>query len=1103
MKLNINKIFIVSVLLMLLSCGTASEEDQISNENDTIQERVGFELLSESQTGIGFVNAVKETEERNFFNFDYMYNGAGVAVGDINNDGLQDIYFTGNNTSDKLYLNKGNMVFEDITNAAIEHDLASGWHTGVNFADVNADGYLDIYVGKSGITDDRSQLQNLLFINNGDNTFAEKGEEFGVNCDRRTTHSAFFDYDNDGDLDLYVLNHPKTNGSDNLSDEKMKQFIIEGEDADVLYRNDNGHFTDVSLAAGIQSNTYGLGIAASDLDNDGDIDIYISSDFSGPDFLFLNNGDGTFTEDIHNQTNHISNFSMGNEVADFNNDGLLDIMTLDMVSEDHIRSKRNMGAMSTEVFENLVSMGFHHQYMFNGLQLNNGNGTFSEIAQLAGVSKTDWSWAPLFADFDNDGRKDLFITNGYKRDVRDVDYISEYLQKEANDEVGELQAELDLIPATKIVNYMYRNEGDLQFKKVSENWGLDVPLNSNGAAYADLDNDGDLDLVMNNVDDVASIFENKLEGSSCNYIRLKIDGYAQNKQAIGAKVTVYTDAGLQYQELQVSRGYMSAVENTLHFGLGGAKKVNKITVEWLDGTTLEKNDVAINSAIELKYSEGNKSPLPPLNYSPLFADITDSLLEFKHSENSYDDFQHELLIPNKLSQSGPFITKGDANGDELEDIYISGASGKSGKLYLQTSTGFQEKAGPWSNESKREEMDAVFFDADGDQDLDLYVVSGGNEFDRKSPLLMDQLYINDGNGNFTNESNRLPQIPIGGQCVVPADYDQDGDLDLFIGGRQVPRFYPYPENSYLFENNNGQFKDVTALSPDMKNPGLITDAVFDDIDSDGDQDLIVVGEWMPVSFFENNKGIFSNVTARYNPTQDSGWWYSIEKGDFNEDGQMDFIVGNLGENNKFHPSQQYPLEIYCGDFDGNMKNDIVLGEYQNNICYPVRGRQCSSEQMPFIADKFPTYADFAVADITSIYGEEYLENAIHFSATSFSSVAFISNEGGYQVNQLPVYCQLGPINRSLVDDYNNDGHLDVLVAGNNFGVEVETIRYDGGRGVLLLGDGTGNFKQLSPLESGFFENSDCKDMVQVKFKDKTIVITVSNQSKAKTFLLKD
>ena len=1103
MKLKINYLLFTLIILTISSCKTSSDKEDLLVDTVESKDQMGFELLSATKTGIHFINSITETEDRNIFNFEYMYNGGGVAVGDINNDGLVDIYFTGNDVSDKLYLNKGDMVFEDITNTAFQHDMAGGWHTGVNFVDINADGYLDIYVGLSGITDDRSKMENLLFINNHDNTFSEKGEEYGVNCNKRTTHSAFFDYDNDGDLDLYILNHPKTNIEDTITNEELMRIVREGEDADVLLRNDNGNFTDVSSKAGIRNATFGLGIAASDINNDGHVDIYISSDFAHPDFLYMNNGDGTFTDELRHRTNHVPNFSMGNEIADFNNDGFLDIMTLDMASEDHIRSKKNMGGMNPTFFADVVAMGFHYQYMFNVLQLNNGNGTFSDIGHLAGVSKTDWSWAPLFADFDNDGYKDLFITNGYKRDLRDVDYQSEYYRKSENDQIGDLKNELDLIPATKIKNYMFKNNGNLIFKNVAADWGLDVPINSNGAAYADLDNDGDLDLILNNMDDVASIFENTLTGSSNNYLRLKIDGYDKNMQAIGTKVTIYTEDGLQYQELHVSRGYISSVENTLHFGLGSIEIVDKIAVQWPDGTTLEQDNIKTNSVLNIKYADGAKRNLTAAKTAPLFRDIADSLLKFKHNERSFDDFKTEILLPNKLSQSGPFITKGDVNGDDLDDIYISGPAGGTGKLYLQTAVGFKEKSGPWLKEKGREEMDAVFFDVDGDQDLDLYVVSGGNEYNYNSPLLIDLLYINDGKGNFTNESNRLPQIPVGGQCVITADYDNDGDLDLFIGGRQVPGLYPYPPNSYIFQNNNGQFSDVTSMSPDLKNPGLITDAIFDDFDADGDLDLIVVGEWMPISFFQNNKGVFSNVTAVYNPNPEVGWWYSIEKGDFNKDGKMDFIVGNLGENNKFHPSKKYPLEIYCGDFDGNGTNDIVLAGYQDNICYPVRGRQCSSEQMPFIKDKFPTYDAFAKADLASIYGQDFLNNAMHYSATNFSSVVLLSENGGYKVDRLPVYCQLGPINRTLVDDYNKDGNLDILVVGNNFGVEVETIRYDGGRGVLLIGDGAGNFQQRSPVESGFFENNDCKDMVQLNFKDKTIVITVSNQAEAKTFLLKE
>ena len=1099
----VTKYFYISICLILLgSCSDNSNNDTKNENIDSVQAFMGFEKIEPNISGIDFINTIVETQDFNYYKYEDIYSGGGVAVGDINNDGLCDIYFTGNQVSDKLYLNKGDLKFEDITDKAFDVDLSLGWHTGVNMVDINADGWLDIYVCRSGEVNKRELFSNLLFINNQDGTFSEKGADYGVDVNKRTMNSAFLDFDNDGDLDLYLLNHPHQYDVGIFSGQELRSLKATGIDSDQFLENREGTFVDISKEAGIMNNMFGLGIGVSDIDGNGFVDVYISNDYEDPDLMFMNNGDGTFTEEIKTRTNHISNFSMGNDIADINNDGYLDIITLDMASEDHVRSKKNMGGMSSSYFWKIVNIGFHYQFMFNCLQLNNGNGTFSEIGLMAGVSKTDWSWAPLFADFDNDGLKDLFITNGFRRDVRDNDYNSQYNQKKDEGDIDDLQAELDLIPATKIENYIFHNQGDLTFKKATAEWGMDIPINSNGAAYADLDNDGDLDLIVNNMDEESVIFENKLSGSKSNYLRAKIDGYGKNKQGLGTKVTVHTKDGIQYQELQVSRGFISSVEGIIHFGLGKIDNIDKITAEWLDGTTLVINNPKLNGTIDLKYKDGNKAGLPVENKISLFQDITDSILEFQHSEVPFDDFKTEILMPNKLSQSGPFMAKGDVNGDGLEDLYISAPIGEKGRLMIQTANGFSEISGPWQKESKREEMDALFLDIDGDKDLDLYVVSGGNEYFYDSPYLIDQLYINDGKGNFTNESKNLPQIPIGGQSVTAGDFDQDGDLDLFVGGRQIPGYYPYVPKSYLYENNGGVFTDITMKSPVLEGSGLVTDALFDDFDLDGDLDLIVVGEWMPVSFFENNNGLFSDVTDVYNPSKDVGWWYSIAKGDLNEDSRMDYIVGNLGENNKFHPSKEFPLEVYCYDFDENGTNDIVLGKYQNKICYPVRGRQCSSEQMPFIKDKFPTFSEFATADLSKIYGENKLDAALHFSVTNFSSVVFLSQDKGYQINRLPADCQLGPINRSIIADFNKDGHMDVVMAGNNYGVEVETIRYDAGRGVVLLGDGKGKFTVLSPTESGFFDNNDVKDLTSVQFKGKTVIISAANGAKAKTFLLR-
>lgn len=1120
-KENITKMKNLLILLIptvfMFACGGESDDSTTTDQDSTVQvveEQMEFETLDESKTGIDFYNSITENEDFNFYNYEYIYNGGGVAVGDINNDGLTDIYFTGNQVEDKLYLNKGDMQFEDITSSAFESGFNAGWHTGVNMIDVNGDGWLDLYVCRSGSPEDETLLQNMLFINNQDNTFTEKGAEFGVNVQKRSTHSVFFDYDNDGDLDLYVLNHPVRDETvTKVTMAQLKEIKKFGRDAHVFLENQEGKFVDKTVEAGIEINCYGLGVAASDLDGNGYVDLYVSSDYQDPDFMLMNNGDGTFTNEILERTQHISAFSMGNDMADFNNDGFMDIMSVDMAAEDHVRSKRNMGAMSTQDFWDVVLVGHHYQYMFNGLQMNNGDGTFTEVAQVAGVSKTDWSWAPLFVDFNNDGKKDLFVTNGYRREARDNDYAIKHAIRKEKDEFDDYQEELQLMPTTKIFNYVFENEGDIHFTKRTEDWKIDKPVNSNGAAFADFDNDGDLDLVVNNMEEVSFIMENKLESSN-NYVRFKVEGEGMNSGSIGAKVKITLGDEIQYHEIQVSRGYESSVENIVHFGLGQYDKVDEVEVVWPNGQVLRKSDLAVNKlhTLSLKDANGTYKPAPP--QKGLFVNVSDSLFDFTHKEVMLNDFESEVLLPNKMSQLGPFISKGDANGDGLEDLYVSGAADFSGVLYIQEpGEGFVEKKGPWNDNVAREEMDSKFVDIDNDGDLDLYVTSGGNEYNYNSPQMLDQLYINDGEGNFENQTKtRLPKMETSAQCIIAADYDGDGDQDLFVGGRQTPGYYPFAPRSYLLENNGtGFFTDITpkAVGPEpaedelsIMGPGMVTDALFDDIDADGDLDLVVVGEWMPITFFENNEGKFSDVTKQYNPAGDVGWWYSIAAEDFNGDGKNDYIVGNLGANNKFHPSREKPLEIYTHDFDENGTYDIVLAKYQNNICYPVRGRQCSSEQMPFIKEKFPTYSEYATADLNAIYGEDKLGKALHYSATNFHSVILLSGKGAaYNQEELPVYAQLGPVNKSICLDVNKDGHMDVVTVGNNYAAEVETIRYDGGRGAVLLGDGAGGFTQLTPMESGFYEPKDCKDMELISYNDETLLITVSNRSKAKTFLL--
>ncbi len=640
---------------VFFSCGGngEGETNSATDSSATITESMGFETLTAEATGIDFYNTISESDDYNFYTYEYIYNGGGVAVGDINNDGLTDIYFTGNQVSDKLYLNKGDMVFEDITATAFDEAANEGWHTGVNMVDINADGYLDIYVCRSGDPEDKELLRNMLFINNQNNTFTEKSAEYGVDVKARTTHSAFFDFDNDGDLDLYVLNHPTKRAGDKfVTVAEFKRLKKYGLDADVFLENQDGKFVDISKQAGIENNCFGLGIAVSDLDGNGFADVYVSNDYQDPDFMYMNNGDGTFSEEIKERTNHIPNYSMGNDMADFNNDGLIDIMTVDMAAEDHVRSKRNMGGMSTQNFWDLVFVGFHFQYMFNGLQMNNGNGTFSEVGQVAGVSKTDWSWAPLFADFDNDGQKDLFVTNGYKREARDNDYSRKHAKMEQNGEIDNFQEGLELMPTTKIFNYIYQNKGGIAFEKKTEDWNFDAPVNSNGAAFADFDNDGDLDLVVNNMEETSFIMENTLSSQN-NYVRFKLNGTDGNTGSLGAKVKITIGDQIQYHEVQVARGYESTVENIVHFGLGKNNKIDKVEILWPNGKMITKTNVDVNQLYTFNNADGTPGNFSTKTDKTLFADVSDEYFSFEHVERMVNDFESEVLLPNKMSQLGP------------------------------------------------------------------------------------------------------------------------------------------------------------------------------------------------------------------------------------------------------------------------------------------------------------------------------------------------------------------------------------------------------------------------------------------------------------------
>ncbi|MDN5200429.1 VCBS repeat-containing protein [Fulvivirgaceae bacterium BMA10] len=1067
----------ISILHLLLSCTLSNAQSSKSL----------FSLLPSSHTNITFSNNVPNNESMNILVSPYHYNGGGVAVGDINNDGLSDIFFTSNFGPDKLYLNKGDLKFEDITTSAKVVGYQS-WETGVTMVDINNDGWLDIYVCRSGQAPG-TPSSNLLYINNKDNTFSEQAVSYGLNDRSYSTQATFFDYDLDGDLDVYITNH-------NIKETYTYDFEL-GENfrdpkvGDKIFKNEGGYFIDVTSSAGIigKSISYGLGTMIGDINKDGWPDIYVCNDFAERDYLYYNNGDGTFSEVLTKSVYHTSNFSMGGDLEDINNDGWLDIVVVDMVAEDNYRQKTNMSSMNPEIFWENVEFGLHYQYMFNSLQINNGNGSFSEIAQLAGISNTDWSWGPLFADFDNDGNKDLFVTNGLRKDTRNKDYINwlkENYPKEIGTRAEKLNKAIDKMPSQKIRNYMFRGGNELKFENVTEHWGFNQTSFSNGAAYADFDNDGDLDLVVNNLDHEAFVYRNNSsEQNTNNYLKIKLKGPAKNTMGIGAKVEVLTSNGKLYDELYMSKGYQSSVEPHFLFGLGNSKVVDKLILTWPDGKVQEVKNIEANQSLTLSYSDASSVQEQKDPPRTLFSDVTKEVrLDHKHVENEFDDFEKEILLPYKTSQLGPAIAIGDINNDGLDDFYIGGAKGHSGSLYTQKPNG-QFISNPievFGYDKESEDIDAVFFDLENDNDLDLYVVSGGNEFEANSPLLQDRIYINDGQGNFSKGENILPEMLQSGGCVVPGDFNNDGNTDLFVGGKMVPQKYPYPSRSYILQNIDGKFTDVTDdIAPDLISPGLVTDALWTDFNNDGNQDLIVVGEWMPVLLFQNAGNRFNNISSEADIINQTGWWFNISSGDFDNDGDEDFILGNLGLNSKYKASEENPFEIYADDFDNNGKVDIVLGYNANGKLYPVRGRECSSQQMPFIKEKFKSYHEFGIATINDIFSDVALQKSLHLKANTFAS-SYMENKGNgkFEIKPLPSLTQVSVVNGTVVKDFDRDNNLDILIAGNLYPFEVETTRADAGIGLLLKGDGKGNFEPVPSYESGFFVDGDVRELKSLK-----------------------
>ena len=1059
-----------------------------------------LELLSPERTGIDFNNSIQESETVNHLYYNQLYSGAGVAIGDINNDGLADIFFCGNQVDDRLYLNKGGFQFEDITKKS-RAASNSGWSWGVTMADVNNDGYLDIYVSRNGESMKPEDRKNQLYINNQDLTFTESAMLYGLADAGFSSQAVFFDMDNDGDLDMYQVNQ--------LPDARLFRRYInipkkrEMYYKDKLYRNDNGKYRDVSEEVGISRDmTYGLSVSATDFNNDGWTDLYIANDYDEPDAMYYNNGNGTFKNVIDERLKHISQFSMGTDTGDVNNDGLVDLITLDMAADDHYRSKTNMGSMSTDEFNKLVNSGNHYQYMTNTLQINSGLGSFSDIANIAGIAKTDWSWAGLLVDLDNDGFKDIIVSNGVKKDVRNNDFLTGLYEKLETDS-QDFFSMAKLAPSVPLSNYAFKNKGDLKFEKVAEKWGFSTPSFSSGMSYGDLDNDGDLDIVINNMEAAAFVYENKTNG---NFLKIKLKGSEHNKLGYGVKAIIQHNGKTQTAENTVTRGYLSSVESGLFFGLGKDVEIEKVEVVWPDGRVNVFNNVSANRTLTAKYSKANLGVKELEETKTLVSEIeaTKVGINYSHKENEFDDFTEEILLPHKLSQNGPFSATSDVNGDGLEDLFIGGAAGQSGLLYLQKQGGsFKEGLSqPWQLDLASEDLGVLFLDIDGDSDQDLYVTSGGNEFKSGDSLLKDRLYINNGLGEFTKSQNALPNIYESTQCVKASDIDNDGDLDLFVGTRLISGKYTFPATSYILINENGKFKKASSeTAPDLKNIGMVTDAVFTDIDQDDDDDLMIVGEWMEITVLTNDDGKFVNSSQKFGLKDTRGMWWSITASDLDNDGDDDYIIGNLGLNNKFKANKEHPFKVYANDFDNNGTNDIVLAKYYKDDYVPMRGRECTSQQMPFVAEKFKDYHSFASSKLLDILPEQKIDDAMVYEINNFESIILIND--GSQLSRIPLpnEAQVSPIKSSLVFDINKDGHLDIVTVGNHYGVEVETTRYDAGFGAVLLGDGKNNYKFIPPQQSGFYTPQDSRDIKKVKINNKDFFIVANNNSSLSFFSL--
>jgi enediyne biosynthesis protein E4 len=1083
-------LFFLTLILLCYSCSNRETD----NHGPEIEETDPlFTLIPSENTGVDFKNQLTEGLNTNVLIYEYFYNGGGVAVADFDGDGLEDLYFTGNMVANRLYLNRGNLSFEDITQAAGVSGREGPWATGVTIVDINADGLPDIYVCYSGNVSPQNRT-NQLFVNQGPNTagipvFKEQSQAYGLDIDSYSTQAIFFDFDQDGDLDMFLLNHNIK--SLPVLDEASTAELLKHRDpsGSQLFRNDNGKYVEITSAAGIENSalSYGLGVGVADLNGDGWPDIYVSNDYTAPDYLYFNNKNGTFTQASHTALGHMSQFSMGSDLADFNNDGWIDILSLDMLPEDNKRQKLLMAPDNYEKFDFMVKAGLHHQYMRNMLHLNNGNGTFSEIGQLAGISNTDWSWAGLFADLDNDGWKDLYITNGYQRDYTNLDFLK-YMGDYVQTHQGNLKRQnildlVDKIPASDIRNYIFQNNGDLSFKDQTQKWGLHHISNSNGAAYADLDNDGDLELIVNNINAPASIYQNLAsEKLNAHYLKIRLKGEGQNSMGLGANVTIYHDGIVQKLEQMPTRGYQSSVSPILHFGLGNSSQIDSLSIIWQSGKRQHLSSINSSQVLELREAEAQLHKLQPAFPKTIFSKVNSAIAQQPYRRAN--DFKRQALLPNPISGTKSALAIADVNQDGIPDVYVGGSAGISAQLLFGRADGTYsspQQAELMAVYQDAEDTHALFADLNGNGWMDLYVGSGGyGNFSPEDSLLQDRIYWNNGKGKFTLDPKALPRMHSSTSTVSVSDVNGDGMLDIFVGGRVVPGQYPSaPQSRILINQGNGIYEEMTKTwAPELTSIGMVTDATWTDINRDGKEDLIVVGEWMAPTVWLHQGDHLALQDSQYFGQDLTGWWNSITVADLNGDGQPDFLLGNYGLNSQITASEKEPVELFYKDFDGNGSIDPMLTFYIQGKRYPFVTRDELLEHFTNKRAKFPSYGSYAEAKLEDVFSPEELQGAGHFAAVMLESGVLLSGaDKRYQFEAFPLLAQAAPIYAIHVVGLGEEKLL--LTAGNIGTGRLRLGKIDANHGLVLRIDSKGKMKPIPQLLSGITIQGDVRNILQV------------------------